>query len=75
MRRSRKKSDDDCSRQELIATLEQFQLDLKNTASNRSAQLKALIGGASSLAMLSSFLLGRNSAKKRASKSDSKKGE
>jgi len=56
--------DDKVSRDELIANLEQFQDDLKDSISSKSTQLKALIGGASSLAMISSFLLGRKSGKK-----------
>ncbi len=66
---------DDRSRDELIASLEQFQDDLKNSVSNKSTQLKALIGGASSFAMVSSFLLGRKSGKKRSSRSDSETAE
>ncbi|NBY45707.1 MAG: hypothetical protein EBQ64_07090 [Acidimicrobiia bacterium] len=56
--------DDKISRDELIASLEQFQDDFKDSISSKSTQLKALIGGASSLAMISSFLLGRKSGKK-----------
>ncbi len=66
---------DECSRDELIANLERFQDDLKDSVSNKSTQLKALIGGASSLAMFSSFLLGRKSGKKRSSRSDSETAE
>ena len=56
--------DDKISRDELIANLEQFQDDLKDSISSKSTQLKALIGGVSSFAMISSFLLGRKSGKK-----------
>ena len=63
------------SRDELIANLEHFQEDLKNSVSKKSTQLKALIGGASSIAMFSSFLLGRKSGKKRRSRSDSESAE
>lgn len=66
---------DECSRDELITNLERFQDDLKDSVSNKSTQLKALIGGASSLAMFSSFLLGRKSGKKRSSRSDSETAE
>jgi len=38
--------DDKISRDELIANLEQFQDDLKESISSKSTQLKALIGGA-----------------------------
>ncbi|MBM3805102.1 MAG: hypothetical protein FJW19_00460 [Actinobacteria bacterium] len=55
----------DPSRDEVIANLEQFQDDVKDNLSSRSTQLKALIGGASSLGLLSSFLLGRRSGKKK----------
>ncbi len=61
----------DFSRDDLISHLEQFQDGLKDSLSNRSTQLKALVGGASSLAMLSSFFLGRKSGKKRGSRSNS----
>ncbi len=63
--------DDEISREEVIADLEKFQDDIKETVSSKSLQLKALVGGASSLAMLSSFFLGRKSGKKRNSSSDS----
>ena len=72
---SKDKLGDEVSRDELIENLERFQDDLKNTVSNKSTQLKALIGGASSLAMFSSFLLGRKSGKKRGSRSDSETAE
>ena len=65
------KKDDEISRDEVIADLEKFQDDIKETVSSKSLQLKALVGGASSLAMLSSFFLGRKSGKKRNSSSDS----
>ena len=61
---------DEVSREEVVASLEQFQNDLKVSLSNKSLQLKALIGGASTLGMLSSFLLGRKSGKKRGAESD-----
>jgi arsenate reductase-like glutaredoxin family protein len=64
-------NDDEISREELIANLEQFQHDFKDSISSRSTQLKALIGGASSLAMISSFLLGRKSGKKSKPESNS----
>jgi len=63
--------DDEISREEVIADLEKFQDDIKETVSSKSLQLKALVSGASSLAMLSSFFLGRKSGKKRNSSSDS----
>ena len=66
---------DTISRDELIANLEQFQDDLKDTISSKSTKLKALIGGASSLAMISSFLLGRKSGKKFNPKSKSETAE
>lgn len=65
------KKDDEISREEVIADLEKFQEDIKETVSSKSLQLKALVGGASSLAMLSSFFLGRKSGKKRNPSSDS----
>lgn len=65
------KKDDEISREEVIADLEKFQDDIKETVSSKSLQLKALVGGASSLAMLSSFFLGRKSGKKRNSSLDS----
>lgn len=68
-------TDDKISRDELIANLEQFQDDLKNSISSKSTQLKALIGGASSLAMISSFLLGRKSGKKSKPGSNSETAE
>ena len=71
MNKNQDDSNEDRSRDELIANLEQFQDDLKDSVSNKSTQLKALIGGASSLAMFSSFLLGRKSGKKRKSRPDS----
>ena len=61
------------SRDEVIANLEQFQDDVKENLSNRSTQLKALIGGASSLGLLSSFLLGRRSGKKKSQPNDNPK--
>ena len=75
MNKNQDDSNEDRSRDELIANLEQFQDDLKDSVSNKSTQLKALIGGASSLAMFSSFLLGRKSGKKRGSRSDSETAE
>ena len=62
--------DDEVSRDEVIAGLERFQDDLKVSLGNKSLQLKALVGGASTLGMLSSFLLGRKSAKKRGAEPD-----
>ena len=70
-----KEKDQDFSRDDLISNLEQFQDDLKDILSRRSTQLKALIGGASSLAMLSSFFLGRKSGKKRGTRSTSETAE
>ena len=64
------KKDDEITREEVVADLEKLQDDIKETVSNKSLQLKALVGGASSLAMLSSFFLGRKSGKKRSSASD-----
>lgn len=61
---------DEVSREEVVAGLEKFQDDLKVSLGNKSLQLKALIGGASTLGMLSSFLLGRKSGKKRGTESD-----
>ena len=61
---------DEVSREEVVAGLERFQDDLKVSLGNKSLQLKALIGGASTLGMLSSFLLGRKSGKKRGTESD-----
>lgn len=61
------------SRDEVIANLEQFQDDVKENLSNRSTQLKALIGGASSLGLLSSFLLGRRSGKRKSRPNDNPK--
>lgn len=58
---------DEVSREEIISNLQQFQDNLKSSLSNKSLQIKALIGGASSLGILSSFLLGRKSGKKRKS--------
>ncbi len=75
MRNNEGSQNGNLSRDELIANLERFQDDLKDSISNKSTQLKALIGGASSLAMFSSFLLGRKSAKKRSSRSDSETAE
>ena len=63
------------SRDELIVNLEQFQDDIKDSVSSKSTQLKALIGGASSLAMVSSFLLGRKSGKKIKPRSNSETAE
>lgn len=57
--------EEDISRDDVVAGLEKFQADLKDSLSNKSTQIKALIGGASSMAMLSSFLLGRKSGKKK----------
>lgn len=68
-------NEDKISRDELIVNLEQFQDDLKDSISNKSTQLKALIGGASSLAMISSFLLGRKSGKKTKPGSNSETAE
>ncbi len=62
--------EDEVSRDEVIAGLERFQDDLKVSLGNKSLQLKALVGGASTLGMLSSFLLGRKSAKKRGAEPD-----
>jgi hypothetical protein len=67
--------EDEISRDELIVNLEQFQDDMKDSVSNKSTQLKALIGGASSLAMVSSFLLGRKSGKKIKPRSNSETAE
>ncbi len=61
---------DEVSREEVVAGLERFQDDLKVSLGNKSLQLKALIGGASTLGVLSSFLLGRKSGKKRGVESD-----
>lgn len=61
---------DEVSREDVVAGLEQFQDDLKVSLGNKSLQLKALVGGASTLGMLSSFLLGRKSGKKRGAESD-----
>ncbi len=61
---------DEVSREEVVAGLEKLQDDLKVSLGNKSLQLKALIGGASTLGMLSSFLLGRKSGKKRGTESD-----
>ncbi len=61
---------DEVSREDVVAGLEQFQEDLKVSLGNKSLQLKALVGGASTLGMLSSFLLGRKSGKKRGAESD-----
>ena len=61
---------DEVSREDVVAGLEQFQEDLKVSLGNKSLQLKALVGGASTLGMLSSFLLGRQSGKKRGAESD-----
>ncbi len=62
--------EDEVSREEIVAGLEQFQDDLKVSLGNKSLQLKALVGGASALGILSSFLLGRKSGKKRVAESD-----
>jgi|APGre2960657468_1045069.scaffolds.fasta_scaffold03015_4 hypothetical protein len=67
--------EDEISRDELIVNLEQFQDDMKDSVSSKSTQLKALIGGASSLAMVSSFLLGRKSGKKIKPRSNSETAE
>ncbi len=67
--------DDEVSRDEVIAGLERFQDDLKVSLGNKSLQLKALVGGASTLGMLSSFLLGRKSAKKRGAEPDTNSTE
>ena len=67
--------EDEISRDELISNLEQFQDDMKDSVSSKSTQLKALIGGASSLAMVSSFLLGRKSVKKIKPRSNSETAE
>jgi phage gpG-like protein len=67
--------EDEISRDELIENLEHFQDDFKDSITSKSTQLKALIGGASSLAMISSFLLGRKSGKKSKSGSDSETAE
>jgi hypothetical protein len=67
--------EDEISRDELIVNLEQFQDDMKDSVSSKSTQLKALIGGASSLAMVSSFLLGRKSGKKVKPRSNSETAE
>ena len=67
--------EDEISRDELIVNLEQFQDDIKDSVSSKSTQLKALIGGASSLAMVSSFLLGRKSGKKIKPRSNSETAE
>lgn len=66
-------NEDHISRDELIKDLENFQNDLKDSVSSRSTQLKALIGGASSFALLSSFFLGRKSGKTSRSRSKTKK--
>ncbi|MDA0285755.1 MAG: hypothetical protein O3B92_00070 [Actinobacteria bacterium] len=63
--------EDEVSREDVVAGLEQFQEDLKVSLGSKSLQLKALVGGASTLGMLSSFLLGRKSGKKRGAESDS----
>jgi hypothetical protein len=67
--------EDEISRDELIVNLEQFQDDMKDSVSSKSTQLKALIGGASSIAMVSSFLLGRKSGKKIKPRSNSETAE
>jgi len=67
--------EDEISRDELIVNLEQFQDDMKDSVSSKSTQLKALIGGASSLAMVSSFLLGRKTGKKIKPRSNSETAE
>lgn len=67
------KNEDHISRDDLIKELENFQNDLKDSISSRSTQLKALIGGASSFAMLSSFFLGRKSGRTSRSRSKTKK--
>ena len=67
--------EDEISRDELIVNLEQFQDDMKDSVSSKSTQLKALIGGASSLAMISSFLLGRKGGKKIKPRSNSETAE
>ena len=67
--------EDKISRDELIVNLEQFQDDIKDSVSSKSTQLKALIGGASSLAMFSAFLLGRKSGKKTKPRSNSETAE
>jgi hypothetical protein len=48
---------------------------MKDSVSNKSNQIKALIGGASSLAVVSSFLLGRKSGKKVKPRSNSETAE
>lgn len=75
MNKNNDSQNDNRSRDELIANLEQLQDDLKDSVSNKSTQMKALIGGASSFAMFLSFLLGRKSGKKRSSRSDSETAE
>lgn len=61
--KSHEQKDDEISREEVIADLEKLQDDIKETVSSKSLQLKALVGGASSLAMLSSFSLDAKAAK------------
>jgi ABC-type Fe3+-hydroxamate transport system substrate-binding protein len=67
--------DDEVSRDELIADLQQFQDNIKDAVSDKSNQLKALVGGASTLGMISSFLLGRKSGKRRNTESREKSDE
>lgn len=71
MSKNKDSENEQFSRDELIANLEELQDGIKESVGNRSTQLKALLGGASSLAMFSSFLLGRKSGKKRKSRPDS----
>ena len=71
MSKNKDSDNEQFSRDELIANLEDLQDGIKESVGNRSTQLKALLGGASSLAMFSSFLLGRKSGKKRKSRPDS----
>lgn len=64
-------NDDEVTREEVIEHLEQFQDGFKKSLGSKSLQLKALISGASSLGLLSSFFLGRKSGRKKKSSQDS----